>query len=279
MKENVLHYRITDWDSAYANGANIAKGERWPDAWVGPARAYREELGSSGRAKFDVVYGQKPRNTLDIFHPSKPALGLVVFVHGGFWVNLDKSYWSHFARGAIERGYAVAMPSYTLAPEARIGQITIEVAQSIELAAREVDGSIYLIGHSAGGHLVTRMITTTSPLSEGVQKRIVNTVSLSGLHDLRPLMNLSSNAKMRIDRTEAYTESPALLEPFANTRLVCWAGAAERAEFVRQNALLANIWKGLGAQTLVVEEPDKHHFSILDGLEDPSHPLMDALVL
>lgn len=274
-----MHYRITDWDSAYANGANIAKGERWPDVWVGPARAYREELGSSGRAKFDVVYGQKPRNTLDIFHPPKPALGLVVFVHGGFWVNLDKSYWSHFARGAIERGYAVAMPSYTLAPEARIGEITIEIALSIELAAREVDGSIYLIGHSAGGHLVTRMITTTSPLSEEVQKRIANTVSLSGLHDLRPLMNLSSNAKMRIDRTEAYTESPALLEPFANTRLVCWAGAAERAEFVRQNALLANIWRGLGARTLVVEEPDKHHFSILDGLADPSHPLLDALVL
>ncbi|WP_313617425.1 alpha/beta hydrolase [Agrobacterium sp.] len=279
MKENVLHFQITDWDNAYANGPNIAKGERWPDAWVEPARGYREELSSSGRAKLDVVYGQKPRNTLDIFYPSKPALGLVVFVHGGFWVNLDKSYWSHFARGAIERGYAVAMPSYTLAPEARIGEMTIEIAQSIELAAREVDGSIYLIGHSAGGHLVTRMITTTSPLSERVQKRIVNTVSLSGLHDLRPLMNLSSNAKMRIDRTEAYTESPALLEPLANSRVVCWVGAAERAEFVRQNALLANIWKGLGAQTLVVEEPDKHHFSILDGLEDPSHPLVDALVL
>jgi arylformamidase len=59
--------------------------------------------------------------------------------------------------------------------------------------------------------------------------------------------------------------------------VTCWVGAGERSEFIRQNALLANIWKGLGAETAVVEEPDKHHFNVLDGLEDPNHPLVDAL--
>jgi len=272
-----MRHRISDWDNAYANGINIPQGDRWPAPWVDPARQFREKLAAAGRAKLGLPYGERLRNRFDLFLPESAPAGLVVFVHGGFWVGLDNSYWSHLAKGAVERGYAVAMPSYTLAPENRIHEITVEIGRAIEAAAGMVDGPIRLIGHSAGGQQVTRMISTTSPLPEAVRNRIANTVSLSGLHDLRPLINMSSNAKMRIDREEAYRESPALLEPLPGARVTCWVGAAERSEFIRQNTLLASIWKGLGAETEAVEEPDKHHFTILDGMADPDHPLMDAL--
>ncbi|MEQ1408514.1 alpha/beta hydrolase [Neorhizobium sp. Rsf11] len=272
-----MRHRISDWDNAYANGINIPQGDRWPAAWVEPAQQYREALSAEGRAKLGLVYGGKPRNRFDLFLPESRPAGLMVFVHGGFWIGLDNSYWSHFAKGAVERGYAVAMPSYTLAPENRIADITLEIGRAIEAAAEEVEGPIRLIGHSAGGQLVTRMISATSPLPETVRGRIANVVSLSGVHDLRPLMNTKMNEKQRIDRDEAYRESPALLEPMPNARVTCWVGAAERSEFVRQNALLASIWKGLGAETEAVEEPDKHHFNVLDGMTDPNHPLMEAL--
>ncbi|TDX75575.1 acetyl esterase/lipase [Neorhizobium sp. R1-B] len=273
----MMRHRISDWDNAYANGINIPQGDRWPTAWVEPARLYREALSALGRTRLGLPYGERPRNRFDLFLPQNKPAGLVVFVHGGFWIGLDNSYWSHFARGAVERGYAVVMPMYTLAPENRIADITLEIGRAIEAAAKEVDGPIRLIGHSAGGHLVTRMISSTSPLPEAVCSRIVNVVSLSGVHDLRPLMQTKMNEKQRIDREEAYRESPALLEPMSGAWVTCWVGAGERSEFIRQNALLANIWKGLGAETAVVEEPDKHHFNVLDGLEDPNHPLVDAL--
>ncbi|WP_105383868.1 alpha/beta hydrolase [Neorhizobium alkalisoli] len=272
-----MRHRISDWDNAYANGINIPQGDRWPTAWVEPARHYREALSALGRAKLNLPYGERPRNRYDLFLPQDQASGLVVFVHGGFWIGLDNSYWSHFARGSVERGYAVAMPMYTLAPESRIAEITLEIGKAIEAAAKEVEGPIRLIGHSAGGHLVTRMISSTSPLPDAVRGRIVNVVSLSGVHDLRPLLQTKMNEKQRIDREEAYRESPALLEPTPGARVTCWVGAAERSEFIRQNALLANIWRGLGAETGAVEEPDKHHFNVLDGLGDPNHPLVDAL--
>lgn len=50
------------------------------------------------------------------------------------------------------------------------------------------------------------------------------------------------------------------------------------AEFVRQSALLANIWTGLGAATASVVEPDRHPFTIVDGLADRDHPLTAALL-
>ena len=272
------YFKVTDWEAAYTNGAYIVDGDQWPAAWVEPAKAFRDNLTAAGRTKLDLAYAPAARNRFDLFLPESRPKGLVVFVHGGYWLQLDKSYWSHLAAGSIATGYAVAIPSYTLCPEDRIGGIGKEIAAAITAAAEMVDGPIVLTGHSAGGQLVARMMTTTSPLNEAFLKRIRHVLAISGLHDLRPIMKRSMNAQLRIDDDEARTESPALLEPVDSIRLTCWVGGAERAEFIRQNALLANIWTGLGAATEVVVEPDKHHYTVLDGLTDAEHPLTRTLL-
>ncbi len=269
---------ITDWDDAYANGPNIPGGDRWPAAWVAPARAYREEMAAAGRARLGIAYGQGERNAYDLFLPAVEATGLVVFVHGGYWMRLERSLWSHLARGAVDSGFAVAMPSYTLCPATRISGITREVALAIEHAAGTVEGPLFLTGHSAGGHLVSRMVCEGTPLPAAVRERIRNVVAISGVHDLRPLMRTAMNETLGLDAAEAAAESPALLAPAPGTRICCWVGAGERAEFIRQNALLANVWTGLGAETSCVVEPDRHHFNVIDGLADPSHALTRTLL-
>ncbi|CAI2936617.1 alpha/beta hydrolase [Aminobacter niigataensis] len=274
----MLEHHINDWDNAYTNGANIPGGDRWPAAWVEPAQAFRDALASAGRAKFDIAYGDKPRNRLDLFLPKAAPTGLVVFVHGGYWMALDKSFWSHLAAGPVANGYAVAMPSYTLCPEIRIAGIVEEIGAAISKTAEMVDGPLMLTGHSAGGHLASRMVAAGSPLAPEVQDRIRHVVSISGLHDLRPLINTAMNGTLRIDEAEALAESPALLRPMENARITCWVGGGERAEFLRQNGLLANIWTGLGATTSAVVEPDRHHFNIIDGLADANHQLTRTLL-
>jgi len=267
---------ITDWSDAYSNGEHIPKSERWPALWSTPAAAFRDSLGE--RALLDQPYGDDPRHRFDLFLPQSKAHGLVVFIHGGYWMRLDKSLWSHLAAGPLARGYAVAMPSYRLCPDVRIRDIVADAATAVVAAAEWIAGPIHLTGHSAGGHLATRLIATGSPLPADLLARIGNVVSISGLHDLRPLMRTGMNATLCIDAAEAASESPALLEPIAGTGLTCWVGGAERAEFRRQNALLANIWLGLGVRTEAIEEPDRHHFTVVDGLADPAHPLTMALL-
>jgi arylformamidase len=268
-------FRVENWDDAYANGANIPGGDRWPDAWVEPAAKYRERMADKSIA--DMSYGDNPREKLDIFFPQGRPRGLFVFVHGGFWIRLDKSYWSHFAAGAIARGWAVAMPSYPLCPEVRVRDISRSVAEAIELAANEVDGPVRLAGHSAGGQIVTRLICKGSGLPETVLGRIDRIMSISGVHDLRPMLRTVLNETIGLDEKEAREESPALLEPSIDVPVISWVGANERSEFVRQNALLANAWRGLGMATDCVEEPDRHHFDVIDGLQHPDSPLSKAL--
>lgn len=269
---------IEDWDNAYANGVNIPGGDRWPGLWQEAAQAYRARMSAAGRAELDIAYGPQARNRLDLFLPEGDPKGLMVFVHGGYWMALDQRASSHLAAGAVDNGYAVAMPTYTLCPGIRISGIVSEVGAAIGKAAQMVAGPIMLSGHSAGGHLVTRMISATSPLGDPVRQRIRNVVSISGLHDLRPLLNTAMNAKLGLDETEALAESPALLRPMAGARCICWVGGGERQEFLRQTALLANVWTGLGARTCEIVEPDRHHFNIVDGLALGNHPLTQALL-
>ena len=141
-----------------------------------------------------------------------------------------------------------------------------------------VEGPLFLTGHSAGGHLVTRMISATSPLPDDVRARISHTVSISGLHDLRPLMKAAMNTELRIDEAEARRGKSRIAGADAECTRDVLGGHAERPEFVRQNALLANIWTGLGAKTCMIEEPGRHHFDVIDGLADPDHPLTRTLL-
>lgn len=270
-------FRVEDWDDAYANAPNIPGGEKWPEAWIGrPAADFRRLAGKS--ARLDIAYGEHAREKLDLFLPKETPKGLLVFVHGGFWIRLDKSFWSNLAAGPLASGWAVAMPAYPLCPEVHVREIAQCVARAVTLAAAQIEGPIRLAGHSAGGQIVTRLVCGGTGLPEPVLGRIERVMSISGVHDLRPMLRTRLNDTIGMDAAEARAESPALLEPAIDVPVICWVGANERSEFVRQNALLANVWRGLGLATDAVEEPDRHHFDIVDGLASAGSPMTRALL-
>ena len=266
---------VGDWDAAYDNSAAVAGSDALGARWAADAAAFRAALGD--RAETATPYGDGPRQHYDLFRPQGEPRGLVVFVHGGYWKAQAIASWSHYAAGALARGYAVAVPEYTLCPAVRIADITREIGAFLEVIARRVAGPLHLTGHSAGGHLVARMACADAPLSPGVAARVGAVVSISGVHDLRPLISTAMNEVLQLDDAAARAESPALLTPRPGARLTCLAGGAELPEFRRQNALLANVWSGLGAVTEAFEAPGRHHFDVIDLLTDPDSRLVALL--
>ena len=93
-----------DYDRAYANGPFIPGAETFPPRWAREAAAFRAALGP--RARTGVSYGPRPRNALDLFLPDATPQGLLVFVHGGYWLRFDRDLWSHLAsrRGGAGMG-------------------------------------------------------------------------------------------------------------------------------------------------------------------------------
>lgn len=252
-----------DFDRAYANGAFIQGGDTYPARWREAAQAYRP------KGALDLPYGPAPRNQFDLFWPDDTPQGLFVFVHGGYWLETDRSDWSHLAMGAVARGWACALPSYTLAPNARIGDITQEIDAAICAAALQVAGPIVVAGHSAGGHLAARM--GNPDRSALVKSRVKRVIPISPLADLAPLMHTKMNDDLRLDEAECATESPA------RHPLTCpahiWVGADERPAFLWQARTLSENWSAPWTVAL-----NKHHFDVIDDLEDASSNLMNTVL-
>lgn len=260
-----------DPDREYQNGAFIAGGDAYPARWTAAAAGFRAAMG--GRARLGLAYGAGARQALDLFLPEREPVGLVVFVHGGYWLRFGREGWSHLAAGPLARGWAVAMPSYTLAPEARIGAMVREIGAAVSLAAGTVAGPVVVTGHSAGGHLAARMACADAPLPDPVAARLRRVVPISPLAELEPLMATEMNAILKIDAAEAAAESPARLARREGCEVTVFVGGQERPAFLWQARTLAEAW---GCDWHVL--PGRHHFDVIDGLEDPDSLLVRTLL-
>ncbi len=258
-----------DMDTAYANAPFIPGSADYPARWAADAAAFRDALGA--RARLAIPYGRAPRESFDLFTPETAPRGLMIFVHGGFWRAFGKADWSHFAAGALARGWAVALPEYTLCPEARIARITREIATAVDAAAAEVAGPVVLTGHSAGGHLSARMLCADA--APATRERLARVVPISPLSDLRPLMATAMNDDLRLDAAEAAAESPIDHAPVPGADVHVWVGGAERPAFLDQARWLSEAWSA----PLTID-PHRHHFDVIDGLRARDTPLMRALL-
>ena len=259
-----------DLSDAYENGAHIPGAEGYPPRWAAEAGAFRAAQEGLGRAWLNLPYGAHPRERLDLFVPRGRPEGLIVFIHGGYWKAFGRETWSHLAAGPMARGWAVAMPSYVLAPEARIGAIGRAMAAAAEAAGGRVAGPLVLTGHSAGGQLSARL-AMPGALSPALAERLARCVPISPVGELSPLMATAMNETLGIDAAEAAAESPARLPPPA-APVTVWVGEAERPAFLAQARHLAGAW---GA-ALQVDE-GRHHFDVIEPLADEGSALTRAL--
>lgn len=260
---------MIDWTEAYANADRIPGGAGYPARWAAAAADHRRLEAALGRAELNLPYGPDPRQRWDLFLPAGRPEGLVLFLHGGYWRAFGREDWSHLAAGPAARGWAVGIPSYPLAPAARIAAIGRAASAAAEAAAARVRGPVVLCGHSAGAQLAA--VAAVPGRGADLGGRLVRVVPVSPLADLRPLLRTALNADLRLDPAEARAESPALMPPPA-VPVHVWVGADERPAFRDQARWLAAAW---GARLTV--EPGRHHFDVVEGLADPDSPLARAV--
>jgi acetyl esterase/lipase len=122
-------------------------------------------------------YPGKDRHTLDLFCPEKidRPLPVVLFVHGGTWMAGDKDFFGinrkvgqMFARS----GYVTAVMNYRLSPLVQHPEHARDVARAFAWLQKNVHKyggdpqRVVLVGHSAGGHLVSLVATDPSYLAD-----------------------------------------------------------------------------------------------------------------
>ena len=266
-----------DWDEAFDNMQRLDPAELM-QSWQSSSDKFKAKWALSGGLDLNVVYGRHSRERYDIFRPSGDERGTVIFIHGGYWMRTGREFWSFIAEGILDNDWAVAIPSYPLAPEVRISSITSSIIQAVEKIASKTTGPLRLIGHSAGGHLVSRVMCKKMLVDKTLQ-RVEKAISVSGIHDLRPLLNTKMNKFLGLTYSEVKTESSIFCSP-ENIPLICWVGADERPEFLRQNRLLQEAWlAGPRSRQLIDAYYDKghDHFSVVTQLKDRKSSLVSLL--
>ena len=100
---------------------------------------------------------------LNVFVPrnsKSKRLPVLIFVHGGNWNSGRKGTYDLLGRNFARKGVITVIPDYTLSPNANYDGMAQEVAQAIQWTKNNIikyngnPNSIYVTGHSAGGHLV-----------------------------------------------------------------------------------------------------------------------------
>lgn len=250
------------------------------------------ELSAKARAQgapaLDLRYGPNPKETLDLFLPRAPARGTFLFLHGGYWRALDKSDFSFVALPFVAAGYAAAIANYDLCPQVRIADIVEETRRAVEWLVREGSAhgaetaKLVVGGHSVGGHL-TAMLYTTDWAARGLAPDPIKAgVSVSGVHDLEPLVHFSFNADFRLDDAEARRLSPMRLVPRSRAPLLLAAGADETSEFVRQTCVQWEAWpanRPAGASGPMLIAQRDHFTVVLDYADSASELTLASLAL
>lgn len=270
-----------DMELEYADPAMLQELRRHLPSWTRDAAAYREAAGS--RAQLEVVYGERPRQRLDLFAPASGASDtgpVVLFIHGGYWQAMEKSFFSHLAAGPSAHGVTVAVAGYTLCPQVTVAQIVDELRQAVAFLARRFGRAITVCGHSAGGHLTACMVATDwRAVDAGLAADTVAAgLPISGLFELEPLIKTSLNERLGLDAAEARRLSPLLWPVRTGTKLVAYVGASESAEYRRQTRALVARWRQAGVTASAVEATGENHFTVIAPLADPQSQLTQQLV-
>ncbi len=272
-----------DYASEYDNSSRVENAYQLINKYISDAATYREF--AAERSQLDLAYGNGERNKMDIFWPDSAAgrerkSPMAMFIHGGYWHLMDRSCFSHLSAGLNANGIAVAMPSYTLCPQIKVGGIINEMRRASLILYQTFQRRITVLGHSAGGHLAACVMATEWQKihSELPLDLIASGMGISGLYNLMPILKTPINNVLDMDEKQAKSASPIHWVPEAMQQFDAWVGSEESGEYHRQSRELADHWSLLGTPTYYVSVPDANHFTIVDQLVQPDSPMVKRLV-
>lgn len=267
-----------DYETEYTKHRSLPEVAEINARWAKASDAYR----AGASVELDQAYGPGERQRYDLFRPEGGAknVPLAVYIHGGYWQRGEAKPYAFVAQALNERGIAVATPSYTLCPAAKVIDIVAEMRQCLKTLWQRTRARPLVIGHSAGGHLAAAMVATDWSKIGDVPSDLVRTgYSLSGLFDIEPLIGTSLNEALKLDVQSAREASPKLWPaPPKDRSLIAAVGANESQEFIRQSLDIAGAWSRAGVKAECVVVPAANHFTIVDELVRPESAMLARVV-
>jgi arylformamidase len=257
-------------DAAYNNSAAVKNSAELNASREAASAAFR----AAHSGHLDLRYGPQERNTWDLFPASDPSAPCIVFIHGGYWQRNSKDQFANLIAGPYARGWAAALPGYTLAPDASLSEIVAEINAALDWLAANgpahgIGGKVVLSGWSAGGHLTALCLG---------HRRVSAGLAISGLHELGPIRDTYLNEKLRLTDEEIAALSPLRLPGVAKPLAITY-GTAELPPLVLDSRHLHGKRSAAHLPGTLIPVPGADHFTIVHELRDADGVLTKQALL
>ncbi|MBV8538518.1 MAG: alpha/beta hydrolase [Alphaproteobacteria bacterium] len=244
-------------DAAYDNNKAVANSP----ALITARNQASAQARASRPAVLDIAYGNRARTKFDLYPARDRSAPCLVFLHGGYWQRNSRQDFAMLVEGLAAHGWSVAIPGYSLAPDASLTAIVQEISLALDWlaangAAHGIAGPVVLSGWSAGAHLVA--LALHHPI-------VTSALAMSGVYDLAPIRDTWLNAALQLTDEEIATLSPMRL-PIVQKPLSIAYGSAELPALVWDSRKFHAVRQAAGAPGERVVITGADHFTILDEL-------------
>ncbi len=254
-------------NAAYDNNAVVANSAALIEARNAASAKYRE----AHPRGLDIPYRPGARTAFDLYPASSARAPCLVFIHGGYWQRNSRELFAAYAEGLALAGWSVAMPGYTLAPQASLTTIVEEIGAALDWladhgAAHGVAGRVVLAGWSAGAQLAAVHLG---------HRLVAAGLAISGVYDLGPLRDTALNDPLKLSDQEIATLSPLRLPPTLKPLAIAY-GSSELPALIHDSRKLHALRSAAHAPGPLLPVVGADHFSVLEELRRPGGELVRA---
>ncbi|XP_047959584.1 isoprenylcysteine alpha-carbonyl methylesterase ICME-like [Salvia hispanica] len=259
----------------------------------------------SSRVRRSIVYGDQPRNRLDLYLPrnSDGLKPVVIFVTGGAWIIGYKAWGALLGMQLAERDIIVACLDYRNFPQGTISDMVSDVSHGIAVICNNIaelggdPNKIYVMGQSAGAH-----ISSCALLQQAVKESKGESISwsasqinayfgLSGGYNLLKLVDHFHNRGLYRSIFLSIMEGEKSLEKFSPEkiignpsasgavrllpRIILFHGTSDNSIPSDESKMFADTLQKVGAQAELILYEGKTHTDLF--LQDPLRGGKDEL--
>lgn len=237
----------------------------------------------------DIAYrsdkgADKERHRLDVYAPKgKKDFPVVMFVHGGSWRSGDKNLYAALGQSLAADGIGCVICNYRLSPAVQHPAHVEDVAKAFAWTADNITkyggkkDRLFLCGHSAGGHLVSLLVTDPQYLKaeKHTPSEVKGVAALSGVYEIVPTVQVlqgpfgrdEEKCKAASPLTHASGKHPPFLIAYADN------------DFPRLDETALNMHAALkkaDSPVELVKCKDRNHYTIIIQFINTADPLNKA---
>jgi len=224
-----------------------------------------------------VSYGPSEIEKIEIYRTKQPNAPVVLFLHGGGWRGGRAAQVAYMAECFINAGAHFAAVDFT-----SVRQTSGNLFPLVEQARRATawvyrnarnfgadPNRVYLIGHSAGGHMGGCVVTTDWEKEDLPRDILKGALLGSGMYDLKPV-RLSARSTYLSFTDEMEEElSPQRHIDMIHTPLVITYGMLETPDFQRQSRDFFEAVRAAGKPVKIVAGTAYNHYETQETLGSP----------